>query len=193
MSKTFKAYYPYLIFFIAVSSALTTVMFKGEPSLFFSNGWLAVFGIGFSATIYLSFTCLIKKDYLKGICLGLLSVTAMFFWLNSINFKYEEIPPEDFNDHKSSLLSPGEIILYEHGYGDTDKLLGYERAVFIHDKEPLTAELNKPLYLSEGRKIILTGGRDILVTQSLYIFHTAVAAILFALSLLAFAVKEAIK
>ncbi len=191
MSKTFKSIYPYLIFFTALSSVLTTIIFKGDPSPFFSDGWLTVFGVCFSATIYFSFVSILKKDYLKGISLLLLSATAIFFWLNSINFKYEEISPQNFNDHKSDLLLTGEVILYEHGYGDTDDLLGYERAVFIYDKKPVVAELNKPLYLSEGRKIILTGGGGILVTRSLYIFHTAVFAILLALFLLVFAVKEA--
>jgi hypothetical protein len=97
--------------------------------------------------------------------------------------KHEYIAIKDFNVSKTQLLEKNEVTLLEHGFGDTEKLRNYERAVFLFNGKAHVVELNKPLSIGNNRKILLTGdGKRILITKSNFLFEITI--VVFTITLL---------
>jgi len=182
MQRTFnffeKHFSSFLLFF-SISLAISNIFSKGNPRIYFSNTWLAVFLV---LGVYLSIITAIKlykKNYVKGLILFLTTLLLTFYFLNVFNFSHEYLSIEDFDPASSTLLRNETVILLDHGFGDTEKLKNYERATFLYNSEEIIVELNKPLKLKNNKKILLTGnGKDLLVTRSEFLIEMVLIALI---------------
>lgn len=175
--KTLENYFSFFLLFIAFSLAVSTIFSKGDPAIFFSPIWITVFFICEFYFIFISIIKLSTRKFLQGATLLSITTLAIFFHLNAISFEHKYIPVKRFNSSKSKLLENDRIMLLEHGFGDTEKLKNYEKAVFLSNSKEVTVELNKPLKLSKNRKILLTGnGQNFLITRSAFLLEMLIAA-----------------
>ena len=175
--KFSEKYFAIYLLFLSISSAVSTILSKGSPAIFFSPVWLAVSVV---SVIYLTVFVISKfvwKKYLEGLFSILIFTLLFFYYLNTLSLKFEYVSVKNFNASEKGLLEKNEVMLLEHGFGDTGKLKNYERAIFLVNGKKIITELNHPVKLKGNRKILLTGdGQRFLITKSDYLAEITVTA-----------------
>lgn len=176
--STLEKSFSYYLLFISFALAASTVFSKGNPEIFSSRIWIAVY---FFSGLYLFTLTLLKfhrKEFINGAFFSAVTFLLVFYFFNTANFEYTYIQIKGFNESKEVLLENNRIMLLEHGFGDTGKLRNYEKAVFLSNGEEVTVELNKPLRLKNSTKLLLTGnGQRFLVTRSTFLLEILIAAV----------------